>query len=273
LKNLFQRTISGIVYLVIVIGSLFLGKYAFGALFLAVSLLALTEYYNISGYSEFEGITVPGLLTGAATFIIFFLSASGMIDRTYISLVALSPVVLMIAGLYMHNNHALKDLSGMFVGFLYISLPLALTTFLVFPSVTDQYYTHRIFMGLLILVWINDTGAYVTGMLLGKHRLFLRISPKKSWEGLVGGTLFTLIAAFFMTRLMGILDQTDWIVLAVIVCIFGVYGDLAESLIKRNAKVKDSGTIIPGHGGVLDRFDSVLFVVPVAVVYLMLKGI
>jgi len=175
----------------------------------------------------------------------------------------------MIAGLYL-NRDSEKSISTLFIGFFYISLPMAMTNLLVFPPVYDHYYTNRIFLGLHTLNWINDTGAYVSGMLFGKHRLFARISPRKSWEGFAGGTVFTITAAFFMSRLMGILEQTDWIVLAVIVCIFGVYGDLAESLIKRNARIKDSGDLIPGHGGVLDRFDSMLFVVPAAVVYLFI---
>ena len=120
-------------------------------------------------------------------------------------------------------------------------------------------------------MWINDTGAYLTGTLLGRHRLFPSISPKKSWEGFAGGTLLTLLPAFWMSNVMGILSRTDWICMAVIVSVFGVFGDLTESLIKRNAGVKDSGAIMPGHGGILDRFDSVLFVVPVSFFYLMMN--
>jgi len=272
LKNLFQRTISGIVYLVVIIGSLFLGKYAFGGLFLVISLLALTEYFKISGYHETAGITITGLIAGAAVFILLFLCASGTIDIRYSSGLFLLPIVFLITALYLKNDAA-RWLSGLFVTFLYISLPVALTNFIVFPAINGSFYTHRILLGLFTLVWVNDTGAYVTGMLFGRHRLFQRISPKKSWEGFAGGTVFTLAAALFMAQLMGMLEQTDWLVLSVIVCVFGVYGDLAESLIKRNALVKDSGTLLPGHGGILDRFDSILFVVPVSLIYLMIRGI
>ena len=124
-------------------------------------------------------------------------------------------------------------------------------------------------MGILTLVWINDTAAYVTGSTRGKHKLFPRISPKKSWEGLLGGTLFTFIAALWMNRLMGTLSVSHWLFLAAIVSVFGVYGDLVESFIKRNADKKDSGSLIPGHGGVLDRIDSILFVMPASVIYLV----
>ena len=160
----------------------------------------------------------------------------------------------------------------MFFGFLYVALPLSAINLLAFPEVNANYYSHRIVLGILTLVWINDTGAYVSGMLFGKHRLFARISPKKSWEGFAGGTIFTFAAALIMTRLMAILSREEWIILAGIVSVFGVFGDLVESLIKRNAQIKDSGTLIPGHGGVLDRFDSLLFVVPVSVIYFYLSG-
>lgn len=269
MNNVVQRTLSGIIYLAIVIGALFLGEYSFGALFLVISILSLIEFYNINGYSEYDFTAVTGISAGALVFTLSFLCASGIIAIEYLWLLIMVPVGFLISGLYL-NNEPLKGIQSLFFGFLYITLPLSATNLLVFPEVNAGYYTHRIFLGLLTLVWINDTGAYVTGMLFGKHRLFPRISPKKSWEGFAGGTVFTLTAAFFMTRLMGILNQDEWLMLAAIVCIFGVFGDLVESLIKRNAYVKDSGTLIPGHGGVLDRFDSLLFVVPAAVVYLAL---
>jgi len=107
-------------------------------------------------------------------------------------------------------------------------------------------------------------------MTLGRHKLFPRISPKKSWEGLVGGTLLTLLAAIWMDRVMAILEISDWVILALVVSVFGIFGDLTESLIKRNASAKDSGILIPGHGGILDRFDSLLFVLPAAFIYLIL---
>lgn len=272
MKNLFQRTISGIAYLIVVIGSLFLGKYAFGSLFLVISLIALAEYFSISGYAGSEEVTIIGLISGAAAFILLYLCASGILNNSYSYTLFFIPVVFMITGLFLKND-SVKRISMLFIGFFYISVPMALTSFLAFPSINQNHYTHRILLGLLALVWINDTGAYVTGMLFGRHKMFERISPKKSWEGFAGGTMFTILAAFFMNRLMGISDRFEWIVLAVIVCIFGVYGDLAESLIKRNVQVKDSGTLIPGHGGVLDRFDSMLFVVPVSFIYLIIRGI
>ncbi len=270
MKNLIQRTISGVIYLIVVIGALFLGEYSYGALFLVISILALIEFYNINGYSEFDYTAVTGILAGILVFILSYLCYSGIIQTGYLWLTGLVPIVFVISGLYAKGN-PLRGIRLQFFGFLYITLPLSATNLLAFPDENAGFYTHKILLGLLILIWINDTGAYVTGMLFGKRRLFPSVSPKKSWEGFAGGTAFTLAAAFIMTRLMGILNQDVWLVLAVIVSIFGVYGDLFESLIKRNADMKDSGTLIPGHGGVLDRFDSMLLVVPAALIYLNLR--
>ena len=144
---------------------------------------------------------------------------------------------------------------------------------LAFPGWNGHAYTHRIVLGILILVWINDTGAYLVGMTIGRHRLLERVSPKKSWEGAIGGAMLTLLCAWWLKPLMGILSRTDWVVIALIVSVFGIFGDLTESLFKRSAGLKDSGTIIPGHGGILDRIDSVLFVMPLSLVYLMLNNL
>jgi phosphatidate cytidylyltransferase len=272
LKNLFQRTISGIVYLIILIGSLFLGKYTFGIVFIITGIFALSEFYDLAGVGRTK-LKWPGLIAGAIIYIMVFLILSGILEYKYLAVNFVLPVLLLIYALYQPAVNVTDDMSKVLLGLLYIIVPLCIMIYLVFPDVSSNIYTHRIVLGILTLVWINDTGAYVTGSTFGKHKLFPRISPKKSWEGLFGGTLFTLAAAYFMNTIMGILGIADWLVLAFVVAVFGVYGDLVESLIKRKASRKDSGTLIPGHGGVLDRIDSVLFVMPVAVVYLIIRGL
>jgi phosphatidate cytidylyltransferase len=273
LKNITQRTISGIFYLIIIIGSLFLGEYAFGAVFLLIGLLALVEYYSMNGLAGFSLNTIHGLIAGTVIYILAFLNASQAIELQYLTLIVLIPMLLFILTLYFQRPGFRNDLPLILLGICYIFIPLALMLYLAFPAGNGYAYTHRIVLGILILVWINDTGAYITGITLGRHKLFPRVSPKKSWEGFIGGTLLTFVPAFWMDRFIGILSLTDWIVLAAIVSVFGVYGDLAESLMKRNAKIKDSGNLIPGHGGVLDRMDSILFVMPVSFVYLLIAGV
>jgi phosphatidate cytidylyltransferase len=272
LKNLFIRTASGVVYLVIIISALFLGQLFFGALFLIITILALAEFYRLTGNTlNFSG-RVTGIAVASAIYILSFLVASHTVRIRLLSLAAIVPVLLFVMTLHSRKPELVKNLSVTFLGIIYVMLPFALLNFLAFPASHGNEYTHRIVLGIFMLVWINDTGAYVFGTMLGRHRLFPRISPKKSWEGLTGGTLLTFIEAFWMATILGILSRTDWMILAFIVSVFGVYGDLTESLIKRNAGLKDSGSIMPGHGGVLDRFDSILLVVPIAFIYLIMKG-
>jgi phosphatidate cytidylyltransferase len=273
LKNLFQRTLSGIVYLVLIIGSLFAGRYAYGSVFLLISILSVLELYSIFNLKRTGLVTLPGTILTGVLFILGFCVSSGLLRIEYASITLVFGILLLITGLYVKEQDATKMILPVLTGLFYIALPFAAMNYLVFPKITEHQYTHRVILGIFTLIWINDTGAYVTGMMFGKHKLFPRISPKKTWEGLAGGTVFTLVASIWMNRLMGILEPADWIVLAIIASVFGVYGDLTESLLKRNAGIKDSGNLIPGHGGILDRFDSILFVVPVAVIYLMVRGI
>lgn len=273
MKNVVQRTVSGIIYLVVIIGSLFLGQFAFAALFLLISLLALYEFYGMAAVSGGSPFTLQGLIAGALVYVVSFLATSGIIPWDLLGLILITPVLLLLTALYSKKDDIIRNIAVTFLGLVYIILPMSVMNHLAFPDATSHVYTHRIVLGILILVWINDTGAYLTGMTLGRHRLFSRVSPKKSWEGAIGGGVLTAIVSMWMVPLMGILTRTDWIALAVIISVFGVYGDLTESLFKRSLDMKDSGSIIPGHGGILDRMDSVLFVMPVAVVYLLLRNI
>ena len=132
----------------------------------------------------------------------------------------------------------------------------------------------RLLLGLFIFIWLYDTGAYCVGMLLGRHRLFERISPKKSWEGVIGGVMLCVAGAYatyyWFDEFFQVPDLTTWVGMSVVVAVFATFGDLVESLIKRTVGVKDSGNILPGHGGILDRIDSLLLVVPAVFIYLML---
>jgi len=234
--------------------------------------MALVEFYNLTGLSRESMYVIPGVTAAGLLFILSFLVASRTAGFQWLSLSVLVPVLLFIAALYSKKPDLIKGLAVTFLGIGYIVIPLSVMNYLVFPACSINGYTHRVVLGILAFVWINDTGAYLAGTLLGHHKLFPRISPKKSWEGLIGGAFLTLIPAFWMHDVMGILTKTDWIVLACIASCFGVYGDLSESWIKRIADKKDSGSIMPGHGGVLDRIDSILFVMPVSFIYLVIAG-
>ena len=179
-----------------------------------------------------------------------------------------------IVRLYLKEENPIKSLSLSLTGQIYVALPLGLLSYIAYPPLEPQYllmpYNALMVIAFFTFIWLNDTGAYVVGSLLGKHRLFERISPKKSWEGFIGGVIFTLAAGWVWSTQCSFLSLSQWIGLSAVVAIFSTWGDLCESLLKRTLKVKDSGQILPGHGGLLDRLDSVLLATPAAVIYLYL---
>ena len=154
---------------------------------------------------------------------------------------------------------------------LYVALPCALLNVLAFhndPAASSVSYNPILPLSIFVFIWLSDTGAYCVGSLIGKHRLFERISPKKSWEGSIGGAVFSIASSFIFAHYYDFMSVGQWAGLAVVVVIFGTWGDLTESLMKRQLGIKDSGNILPGHGGMLDRFDSALMAIPAAVCYL-----
>jgi phosphatidate cytidylyltransferase len=181
-----------------------------------------------------------------------------------------------IAELYSSSKTPFANIAGVLTGVIYVALPFSLTTEL---TLHHGNYDYHIFLSLFIFLWSNDVGAYCFGMMFGRkgrHKLFERISPQKSWEGFCGGIILSLLAAAVLSSVWGErygFSDVHWFILALIVSLSGTFGDLAESLLKRAAGVKDSGKIIPGHGGILDRFDSALFAFPFAMAYIYIFNI
>ncbi len=268
MKNLLTRTLTGILYLAVFISALLTGKYTFAALFLAINLIALWEFYHIVMHMGFQPQRYPGVIIGAVMFLIGFLICSMGQPLTFMLFIIPLIIFIFILELYRNHSHPLANISFTLLGILYISLPVTLTNRLAFFF--EGEYTYRIILGFFILLWINDVFAYIFGISFGKHKLFEKISPKKTWEGFYGGTIMTLISAYFLGIPFFLIDKTDWIIIGLIISVAGVLGDLVESLFKRNAGLKDSGKLLPGHGGMLDRIDSVLFSVPLVVAYLLL---
>ena len=178
---------------------------------------------------------------------------------------------LMITELYLKKENPIGNWAYAMLSQLYVALPFALLNVLAFqnsPETSSVTYNPILPLSIFVFIWLSDTGAYCVGSLIGKHRLFERISPKKSWEGSIGGAVFSIASSFVFARFFPFMSMWQWAGLAVIVVIFGTWGDLTESLMKRQLGIKDSGNILPGHGGMLDRFDSALMAIPAAVVYL-----
>jgi phosphatidate cytidylyltransferase len=234
-------------------------------LYLIINIFTLIEFYNLSYKIKLLPYKLPGVIAGVFIFSISYMVAASIITGGFLILVLLVIPLIAIPPLFYDARTVFKSWGATLFGLAYISIPLSLLPFLAFAGGNYQF---EILMGIFIIIWFYDTFAYITGVSLGRTRLFPSVSPKKSWEGAAGGTFFTIGAALLLSKLFGILTTGQWINLGIIVVITGTLGDLMESALKRNAGVKDSGELMPGHGGFLDRFDSFLFSVPFVFTYL-----
>jgi phosphatidate cytidylyltransferase len=268
LKNLVIRTLTGTLYLLVFVLALIAGKYTFAVLFLIISQIALWEFYHLAVVKGHQPMKYPGMFMGGSMFLLVFFICLLHWSMTVVLFMIPFIVLIFIMELYRNHSNPMSNISITLLGVFYISLPVTLFNKLAFY--VNQEYHYHIILGFFILLWINDVFAYVFGMAFGKHKLMERISPKKSWEGFTGGTVMTLIAAYFIGIPYFLLNRIDWIFIGVIISVAGVFGDLTESLFKRAASIKDSGKMLPGHGGMLDRIDSVLFSGPLVFAYLML---
>ena len=227
-----------------------------------------------------EDVTVNRFITTVAG-VYFFLAVAGFRTGIVGNFVVFVPylltiIYLFIGGLYTANKNAINDWAYTMLSQMYIALPFSMINVLAFETSAFDgqiHYDMLLPLSVFIFLWTNDTGAYCSGSLFGKHKLFPRISPAKSWEGSIGGGIFVIIAAIIIGYIANDgeahrLSILGWVGLGVVVAVFGTWGDLVESLFKRTLRVKDSGNILPGHGGMLDRFDSSLMAIPAAVIYL-----
>lgn len=226
------------------------------------------EFYRLVRLQSYVPIRTLGVGIGALLFAFTFLIEYGVLPSNYYMLLFPLASFVFLIKLYKKNDvHPFINIALFYLGILYVAVPFALINILVFY---EGYYSYQILLGLLFLTWANDVGAYFTGIAFGKTKLFERISPKKSWEGSIGGAVFAITTGVVISNYFHGLLLYEWVIIAVIVVIAGTYGDLVESHFKRSMQIKDSGSAIPGHGGFLDRFDSLLLAVPFVVVFLKL---
>jgi len=276
MKNFIIRTITA-VFFVAAIVTCFLRPEAMILLFGLVTGLTIWEFTGL--VNDRGGITVNQLITTVAGVYFFLAMAgynSGMTPAAVFIPYLLTLIYLMVAELYLKQEDPVNDWAYTMMSQLYIALPFSLLNVLAFQSDADGiHYVWTVPLSVFVFLWINDTGAYLCGSLLGKHKLFPRISPGKSWEGSIGGGILVMIVAVLVWYLLEQYEQNalglsalEWAGLGLVIVIFGTWGDLVESLFKRTLGIKDSGKILPGHGGMLDRFDSSLMAIPAAVVYL-----
>lgn len=277
MKNFIVRAITGVLFVAAVVVC-FLNPTAMALLFALVTGLSVWEFTGLVNMRE--GVDVNRFICTVAGVYLFFAMAgfcSGITPSTVFIPYLVTLIYLLVAELYARSKDPINNWAYTMMSQLYVALPFSLLSVLAFRALPDGgvAYTYTVPLGVFVFLWINDTGAYCFGSLLGHHKLFPRVSPGKSWEGSIGGAVCVVALAavvWQLTEMYGMndlgLNMYEWMGLGLVVVVFGTWGDLVESLFKRTLGIKDSGSILPGHGGMLDRFDSSLLAIPAAVVYL-----
>ncbi len=276
--NFLTRTVTAIVFASVMLFCMLKGAAWFVGLFALITVLSTIEYTGLANKHKDANTSRLWATVAAFTFYaaIVGLSAGQGTAILFLPFV-FTLMVIMIRELYFKKPSPINDWVHTLFPVIYIALPFALTSLLAFDAQgPDSGYSPVIPLTLFVFLWCNDVGAYCTGCTIGKHKLFERISPKKTWEGSIGGAVLTMVAAFLLHKFLpdwySFMPVWVWIGMALVVVVFGTWGDLIESLMKREMGIKDSGKILPGHGGMLDRFDSALLAIPATVVYLSLVG-
>ncbi len=277
MNNLITRTITGIVYVVVMV----LGMMRPDTIILLFALITGLTMWEYTGLvNDIDGVRVNRFISTIAG--VYLVAAValwriGMVDFRVFLPYILTIVYMFVEELYLKQKNPINDWAYTMLGQMYVALPFSLIFFLAFQidAMNNASFEMLVPLCLFVFLWANDTGAYCTGSLLGRHKLFPRISPGKTWEGSAGGAVLVLIVAGAVGYLANkdmnnphLLSITQWLGLGLVVVVFGTWGDLVESLFKRTLGIKDSGNILPGHGGMLDRFDSSLLAIPAAVMYL-----
>lgn len=267
-SNLTQRIVAALIGAPLIVYCTIFSPYSFWILYTTIAVLTIYEFYKLLGLNGNFPLTIYGTVCGAVILTLTFFIETEKIDfDNYYWIVPMLTLTFFIK-LYKKNDvKPFENLGYTFLGIIYVILPFAL----LIESVMDKGgFNPYLAFGILIILWVNDSGAYFSGRFLGKRKLFERVSPKKTWEGFFGGAIFALIAAFLFSKITETLTLNHWIAIALIIVITGTLGDLVESLFKRSIAIKDSGSIIPGHGGFLDRFDGLLLSMPFIVTFLKL---
>lgn len=279
MNGLLKRSLTGLVFVAVMVGCMLWCGLSMNILFMLVALLSTMELCGLLNKYKNTQINVPLCCIAAVVLFqtVYSLGIAGSLEdihiRVMLCALALLILAIFISELYRRKESPITNLAYSIFSIVYASVPFALTGSLSSVSERNAGCASLLPLAVFVLLWCNDVGAYCFGCTLGKHRLFERVSPKKSWEGSIGGAVVSIAAvvvAVLCVPQFGFMPMWKWVGLAVVVVVFGTFGDLAESLMKREMRIKDSGNILPGHGGILDRFDSSSFAIPAVSAYLLL---
>ncbi len=270
LSNLQQRVIAAIIAIPFLLFCILYNDYTFLVLFLVIGVLAQLEFYKLVGsISDNLPLTFYGTFCGVVMHVLTFFIEKG--DLAYQYYYVLSPLLTLIFFIKLYKSKdekPFKNIAYTFLGIIYVALPFTLLTVLAY--IKNDTYDPNIVLGCLFLLWASDSGAYFAGTKFGKTKLFERVSPKKSWEGSIGGMMAAMLVATIISKYYTNYSAFHWYAIGVIIVVAGTYGDLVESLFKRSINIKDSADTIPGHGGFLDRFDGLLLSIPFIIPFVKL---
>ena len=275
MNNFVKRTLSGIGFAAIMLAAFLSNKYVFGVVMLLSLIVMMWEFLQMTCGNNYRYSQILSIVSGSTLFILTYLY-KGFNFPGRLTILAFVPIfLLMINSLYLKDKSRFDKFANLYAVLIYIAVPWSLLNFAVFNHCGD--FNGMLLLSFFAIIWGTDVGAYMFGITLGQKygkKLFPSISPKKSWIGFWGG-LFTSVLVAVLLNLAGIFTfkMVHCIIMAILLCITGVYGDLIESQWKRHYGVKDSGSLIPGHGGLLDRFDSALIAIPIGVIYLVVMNV
>lgn len=271
MNNLITRTLYGIIFAIVVVGSILSSSILFAFLMLIVTIIGTSEMNRLIANKQTTAFKcIPAFFSSLVSYCVIVMHALGYIEAEFLFLLVFPLFFPFVHSLFSTRHNFAEIAPIHYASVFFVAIPSALTLYFYNTEFIGDTAGPLLLLSVIVMIWVNDIFAYLIGSKFGRHRLYERISPKKSWEGSIGGLLFTLGGAALYANLSGNLSVHQALSMAAIVVVFGSLGDLTESMLKRQAGVKDSGSLIPGHGGILDRFDATFFAVPFVFVYLII---
>ncbi len=267
-NNLTQRVIVALFGVGIIVAAIVWSAWTYFIVFMVLGVASILEFYKLTGLEGFTPLKTWGTITGLTIYTLTFLIETEWIPAGYFLLIFPVAAIVFLIKLYKKSDERpFTNIAYTYLGIIYVFVPFSLLHVIAFRT---GGYRFEIIIGILFLIWASDTGGYFSGTKFGKTKLFERVSPKKSWEGFVGGFILSILVAIIFSIIFKELPMWKWVGMGVIAAVSGTYGDLVESLFKRGINIKDSGKDLPGHGGFLDRFDALLLSIPFMTPFILL---